>query len=275
MSSAISPIAMVTSSGMASRGPELVFGMFFSYLLVTVVPFLVVSWRMPNTYPTGGVRRGTATQAPRDPGQPPSPSCRTPPGQSAGTRQPHPGNNLKPRFRCHVVNHLDTSTAIHSRSPSWSPPDASPAPSPHRSPPRPHDQRSMRRFEASPRRATPKGQTFIGCTAPPSPTITHSSRPPAFVAHQVLIIARFPSTTTAVEGWPAARLWCSRTAGRRTPPSWLPRRCRDCVGWPFGSSGSTRARRPRASRRSWAGWPPPCLIVMRSSAGTVSRRSRR
>jgi len=87
-----------------------------------------------------------------------SPSCRTPPGQSAGTRQAHPGNNLKPRFRCHVVYHLDTSTAIHSRSPSWSPPDASPAPSPHRSPPRPLNQRSMRRFEASPRRATPKGQ---------------------------------------------------------------------------------------------------------------------
>jgi len=74
-----------------------------------------------------------------------SPSCRTPPGQSAGARQAHPGNNLKPRFRCHVVNHLDTSTAIHSRSPSWSPPDASTTPSPHRSPPQPHDQRSMRR----------------------------------------------------------------------------------------------------------------------------------
>jgi hypothetical protein len=29
---------------------------------------------MPNTYPTGGVRRGTATQIPRDPGQPPLPS---------------------------------------------------------------------------------------------------------------------------------------------------------------------------------------------------------
>src|SRR5450759_1779091 len=43
----------------------------FWYLLVTVVPFLVVSWRMPNTYPNGGVRRGTATQVPRDPGQPP------------------------------------------------------------------------------------------------------------------------------------------------------------------------------------------------------------
>jgi hypothetical protein len=40
-------------------------------LLVTVAPFLVVSWRTPNTYPMGGVRRGTATQIPRDPGQPP------------------------------------------------------------------------------------------------------------------------------------------------------------------------------------------------------------
>jgi hypothetical protein len=33
--------------------------------LFTVVPFLVVSWRTPNTYPMGGVRRGTATQIPR------------------------------------------------------------------------------------------------------------------------------------------------------------------------------------------------------------------
>jgi hypothetical protein len=42
------------------------------YFLVTVVPFLVVSWCTPNTYPMGGVRRGTATQVPRDPGQPPN-----------------------------------------------------------------------------------------------------------------------------------------------------------------------------------------------------------
>jgi len=48
---------------------------FFWYLLVTVVPFLVVSWRTPNTYPTGGVRRGTATQIPRDPGQPQGRRC--------------------------------------------------------------------------------------------------------------------------------------------------------------------------------------------------------
>ena len=118
-----------------------------------------------------------------------SPSCRTPPGQSAGTRQAHPGDNLKPRFRCRVVNHLDTSSAIHSRSPSWSPPDTSRVPFPHRSPPRPHDRRSMRRFEASPRRATPKGQ--------PSSAAQHRLRPrppthrdlQRFVAHQVLIIA--------------------------------------------------------------------------------------
>src|SRR5665811_1699041 len=70
MSSAISPIATVTSSGTASPGPALAFGVFLWYLLVTVVPFLVVSWRTPNTYPMGGVRRGTATQIPRDPGQP-------------------------------------------------------------------------------------------------------------------------------------------------------------------------------------------------------------
>ena len=78
-----------------------------------------------------------------------SPSCRTPPGQSAGSRQAYPGDNLKPRFRCRVDNHLDTSSAIHSRSPFWSPPDTSPVPSPHRSPPRPHDRSSMRWFEPS------------------------------------------------------------------------------------------------------------------------------
>src|SRR5664279_6431121 len=35
----------------------------------------------------------------------------------------------------------------------------------------------MRRFEASPRRATPKGhKTFINCTAPPSPGPTYIAR---------------------------------------------------------------------------------------------------
>ncbi len=135
---------------------------------------------LPLTTPNGAAVSGWAFPRSMQPQQTrlASPSCRTPPGQSAGTRQAHPGNNLKPRFRCHVVNHLDTSTAIHSRSPSWSPPDTSTAPSPHRSPPRPHDQRSMRRFEASPRRATPKGQTFINRTAQRkqhSPTLSITS----------------------------------------------------------------------------------------------------
>jgi hypothetical protein len=71
MSSAISPMAMVTASGTASPGPVLVLGMVFWYLLCTVVPFLVGVLATPNTYLNGGVRRGTATQFPRDPGQPP------------------------------------------------------------------------------------------------------------------------------------------------------------------------------------------------------------
>ena len=48
-----------------------------------------------------------------------------------------------------------------------SPPDTSCAPFPHRSPRSHHRSRSMWRFEASPRRATPKGQqSLISCTAP-------------------------------------------------------------------------------------------------------------
>src|SRR5665811_1519082 len=82
----------------------------------------------------------------------------------------------------HIL-YFDTSAAIHLRSPS-SPPDASRAPFPHRSPRTAFNRRSMRRFEASPRRATPKGhKTFINCTAPPSPGPTYTTQPPAFVAH--------------------------------------------------------------------------------------------
>src|SRR5664280_2167196 len=64
------------------------------------------------------------------------------------------------------------------------PPDASRAPFPHRSPRTAFNRRSMRRFEASPRRATPKGQTFINCTAPPSPGPTYRTPAPAFMAHE-------------------------------------------------------------------------------------------
>ena len=70
MSIAISLIEIVTSSGTARPGPVLVLGMVFWYLLVTVAPFLVGVLATPNTYPKAGFRRGTATQVPRDPGQP-------------------------------------------------------------------------------------------------------------------------------------------------------------------------------------------------------------
>jgi hypothetical protein len=53
-----------------SPGTRLCLDMFFWYLLVTVAPFVVVSWRMPKTYPKGRCQAGTATQNPRDPGQP-------------------------------------------------------------------------------------------------------------------------------------------------------------------------------------------------------------
>src|SRR5215211_75904 len=45
------------------------------------------------------------------------PSCRTPPGQSAGTRQAHPGATTRPRFRRRPYA-FDTSTVVRSRSPS-------------------------------------------------------------------------------------------------------------------------------------------------------------
>src|SRR5665811_226534 len=55
----------------------------------------------------------------------------------------------------------------------------------------------MRRFEASPRRATPKGHTtFINCTAPPSPGPTYTTQAPAFVAHSRSPFSRLVRTKT-------------------------------------------------------------------------------
>jgi hypothetical protein len=73
---------------------------------------------------------------------------------------PHPGFDV-------TCIYFDTSTANRLRSPSRSSPDTSRVPFPHRSPRSRHRFRSMWWFEASPRRATPKGQqSFISCTAP-------------------------------------------------------------------------------------------------------------
>ncbi len=62
---------------------------------------------------------------------------------------------------------FDASSAVRSRSPSRSPPDASKCAFSSSLTTTVTNQRSMRRFDASPRRATPKGQqSFITCTAP-------------------------------------------------------------------------------------------------------------
>src|SRR5439155_23529924 len=64
------------------------------------------------------------------------PPCRTPPGQSAGTRQAHPEPARQARFRCRPYC-FDTSSVDRSRSPSWPTPDTlTGAPSPRRSAPR-------------------------------------------------------------------------------------------------------------------------------------------
>jgi hypothetical protein len=64
-------------------------------------------------------------------------------------------------------------------------------PFPHRSPRTAFSRRSMWRFEASLRRATPKGQTFIFRTAPRSTMTTYRSPPPAFVAHHRMQLRAF------------------------------------------------------------------------------------
>ena len=92
--------------------------------------------------------------------------CRTPPGQSAGSRQAHPGaRNITPVLMPSVFVTTRQQRFACARLPD-------PHLTPHRMPfPRSltttvFSQRSTRRFEASPRRAAPKGQnSFISRTA--------------------------------------------------------------------------------------------------------------
>ena len=92
---------------------------------------------------------------------------------------------------------FDTSTAIRSRSPSRSPPDTSHAPFPHRSPRSRRRSRRMWWFEASPRRATPKGrQSFISCTAPLHEALpTSNSSPRSGHTHKQVSICDSESAT--------------------------------------------------------------------------------
>ena len=113
-----------------------------------------------------------------------------------------PGSWVHPGFGVTCVV-FDTSTAIRSRSPSRSPPDTSRVPFPHRSPRSRHRSRSMWRFEASPRRATPKGQqSLISCTTPLQQALPTSNSPPRS--------GHTPTTTNATALSPCSRHWtCS------------------------------------------------------------------
>src|ERR1022692_3762865 len=82
-----------------------------------------------------------------------------------------------PRFRCRLSG-LDTSAAVRLSSPSRSPPDAIMRAFSSSLTTTVFSQRSMRRLDASPRRATPKGhQSFISRTAPQSVTRYPSDLP--------------------------------------------------------------------------------------------------
>jgi hypothetical protein len=96
------------------------------------------------------------------------PPCRTPPGQQAGTRRAHPGTLARPRFRCRLPN-FDTSSAVHSRSPSWPTPDAlSGAPFPATLSTPALDRRTLRWFATSPC-TSGRGGPPAPRPAPPSP----------------------------------------------------------------------------------------------------------
>src|ERR1035437_1695484 len=76
----------------------------------------------------------------------------------------------------------------------------------------------MRRFEASPRRATPKGhKTFIHCTAPPSPGPTYRTPAPAFMAH-----GHTRNITPCPDPWTAAGRRTARTDAHARRPVPVP-----------------------------------------------------
>src|SRR3954454_12444324 len=90
---------------------------------------------------------------------------------------------------------LDASSVVHLRSPSRSPPDAVIRAFSSSLTTTVFSQRSMRRFDTSPRRAAPKGLTFISCTAPRLITQLPSDLPRSWhtpVAQRALIDVYFP-----------------------------------------------------------------------------------
>jgi hypothetical protein len=106
-------------------------------------------------WPPAGARRQVPTFRTEAQTKLTPPPCRTPPGQSAGSRQAHPGPSHQTRFRCRPYQPFDTSSVDRSRSSSWPTPDAlNGAPFPTTLTTTALDRSSSGRFAASPCRTT-------------------------------------------------------------------------------------------------------------------------
>ena len=106
------------------------------------------------------------------------PPRRTPPGQYTGTRQAHPGTHTIAPVLMPSEQSYDASAVIVFPAPTWRITCAFSSSLTTTV----FSQRSMRRFEASPRRAAPKGhRSFISRTAPHPETHLPTWRAPLCV----------------------------------------------------------------------------------------------
>jgi len=151
------------------------------------VPSPRIGTRLLTGPPLGVLPSHRGERFPRSAQEPALGSRRLHAGHHSGSRQAspelHPGPTTGARFRWRPYA-FDTSSAVHSRSPSQRTPDGFIPPFPARSPPRPLGQSSIRWFGPWSCNPSPRGQ--------PSSPVQHgcfesasTSEPPlrAFVAH--------------------------------------------------------------------------------------------
>ena len=118
-----------------------------------------------------------------------SPPCRTPPGQSACTRQTHPGTrNTAPVLMPSVLLTTRQQRFACARLPD---PHLTPltTPFPRSLTTTVFSQRSTRRFEASPRRATPKGL--------PSSPVQHHFRNSSYMEAPSMFVTHAPERSAS------------------------------------------------------------------------------
>ncbi len=184
------------------------------------------------------------------------PPCRTPPGQSAGSRQAHPGPVLQTQFRRHLSG-FDTSSVDRLRSPSWPTPDAlDGAPCPQRSPPRLLTAAACGGLRPPPagrsrRTTSPEGRPLhLRCsTASISPifyieppccvSCSHEDRPPSR-------LARPPRST-------GRSCHLCRELSRKASRSWVvvETACWRACRWVVRRSGSPGSQRPQFRPLRW------------------------